>query len=71
MPGDDADSQITLRVETDDTTTSGFPPELIELGEAVAAMHENSECRIESLEVDVGEWPPRFHIEGAILNPDY
>lgn len=59
--------EITLRIEVDDTTYPGFPPEFAALGKAVATLNDGSEVLVQQVEIDSDEWPPEFRMTGHIL----
>lgn len=60
---EDADISVNI-----DTESKKVPPDLLSLGIAVTTLHEETDLRVTGVEMEGGDHPPYFRIEGNIIS---
>lgn len=60
---DDADITVNINV-----ISPNMPPEVASLGEAVHVLNKESDLAVEQVRLRSDDMPPRFEIDGVVLN---
>lgn len=63
---DVVDSEVTLTVDT--RAESQIPMEFLQLGQATDLLHSETGVRVQHVNIDSDERPPRFQISGVVTD---
>lgn len=65
LSGSEEGADITVNINV---ISPDMPPEIAALGHGVHVLHEETDLRVQRVDVHEDEYPPRFQIDGAILH---